>query len=115
MAALEITDSPCITYTLCRHPFALQPCVPAGKNSVGVQDRACLLLLGMDPERFHRTYPGRNYFFDLGTSKFPDSLGWFTSEYRARGVEFDEIWVRQLGKGPIIIASRLPVTALHFL
>jgi hypothetical protein len=60
-----------------------------------VQSRSYLLLLGMDPQRFHRTYLGRKYLFDLGTSNFSDSLGWFTAEYGARGVQFDEIWVRR--------------------
>jgi hypothetical protein len=81
---------------ICRHPFGLVRCVPPGQSAVRVQSRDYLLLLGMEPQQFHRAYPGRKYFFDLGTSKFPDSLAWFISEYGARGVQFDDIWVREL-------------------
>ena len=76
-----------------RHPRTPGPCVPPGLPGVHIEDRSYLLLLGLEPGAFRAAYPGRKYFFDLGTARFPSGLAWFVEEYRRRGVEFDEIWV----------------------
>lgn len=60
-----------------------------------LQDRNYLLLHGVTQQQFRRAYPGRRLLFDLGTAQFDSGLRWFVEQFEARGVSFDEIWVRR--------------------
>jgi hypothetical protein len=75
-----------------RHPYAIPDCMPAGPEPVAIEDRSYILTVGMNNSDFHTLYPGKKYFFDMGTATYPTSLGWFVPHFAQKGIAFDEIW-----------------------
>jgi hypothetical protein len=75
-----------------RHPYAIPECKPPGTEIVDIEDRNYILTIGMNTSDFRTLYPGKKYFFDMGTAMYPTSLGWFVPHFAQKGVIFDEIW-----------------------
>lgn len=82
---------------LMRHPLGMDECVYEGHSKVSTEEREYLTALGMTPRQFRAMYPGRAYFFDLGTgTNFRSSLEWFLGEYALHGVVFDQIYAWEI-------------------
>lgn len=75
-----------------RHPYAIPECKPPETEIVHIEDRNYILTVGMNSSDFCTLYPGKKYFFDMGTAMYPTSLGWFVPHFAQKGVLFDEIW-----------------------
>lgn len=75
-----------------RHPYAIPDCKPPEAEVVHIEDRNYILTVGMNSSEFHALYPGKKYFFDMGTAMYPTSLGWFVPHFAEKGILFDEIW-----------------------